>query len=109
MQMPDLHSVLLIAVCSLVTIAVRFAPFLFFAGRKTPPVIAYLGHVLPGALIGMLVIYCLKDISLLRAPFAAPELISCAVVVMLQWFKRNSLLSIVGGTVCYMLLTQFLF
>ena len=102
--MPDLHSVLLIAVCALVTMAVRFAPFLFFAGQETPPVIAYLGRVLPGALIGMLVIYCLKDISPLKAPFAAPELISCAVVVLLQWRGKNSLLSIVAGTVCYMLL-----
>ena len=104
-----LHSALIVIICSAVTILLRFTPFILFRSGSTPPVIQYLGTVLPGALIGMLVIYCLKDIDLLHAPFALPELISGAVVVALQWYKKSPLLSIVGGTVCYMLLTQLVF
>lgn len=105
-----MHDVLLIVVAVLVTMATRFLPFLIFGeNRKTPPVIEYLGKVLPFAIMGMLVIYCLKDVSLLRAPHGLPELISCAAVVILHVWKRNSLLSIGGGTVCYMLLVQLVF
>ena len=105
-----MHDVLLIVVAVLVTMATRFLPFLIFGeNRKTPPVIEYLGKVLPFAIMGMLVIYCLKDVSLLRAPYGLPELISCAAVVILHVWKRNSLLSIGGGTVCYMLLVQLVF
>ncbi len=108
--MPDLHSVLLIAVMALVTIALRFLPFLIFGEhRQTPPIIAYLGQVLPYAIMGMLVVYCLKDVSFTSAPFAIPEAIGCAVVVALHVWKRNTLLSIGGGTLCYMLLVQLVF
>lgn len=108
--MPDLHSVLLIAVMALVTIALRFLPFLIFGEhRQTPPIIAYLGQVLPYAIMGMLVVYCLKDVSFTSAPFAIPEAIGCAVVVVLHVWKRNTLLSIGGGTLCYMLLVQLVF
>nr|AHF25777.1 branched-chain amino acid transport protein AzlD [uncultured bacterium Contigcl_141] len=65
--------------------------------------------MLPAAIIGMLVIYCLKDTVLVRAPFGAPEIISAAAVIVLQCWKRNSLLSILSGTVCYMLLIQLVF
>ena len=105
-----MHDVLLIVVAVLVTMATRFLPFLIFGEkRKTPPIIAYLGTVLPCAIMGMLVVYCLKDISLLKAPFGLPELIACVVVAALHVWKRNSLLSIGGGTVCYMLLVQLVF
>ena len=105
-----MHDVLLIVVAVLVTMATRFLPFLIFGdNRKTPPMIEYLGKVLPFAIMGMLVIYCLKDVSLLRFPYGLPELISCAAVVVLHIWKRNSLLSIGGGTVCYMLLVQLVF
>lgn len=108
--MPDLHSAFLIAVMALVTMALRFLPFLIFGEhRQTPPLIAYLGKVLPYAIMGMLVVYCLKDVSFLSAPFGIPEIIGCAVVAGLHVWKRNTLLSIGGGTVCYMLLVQFVF
>ena len=102
-----MHDILLVAVAVLVTMATRFLPFLIFGEkRKTPPVIEYLGTVLPCAIMGMLVVYCLKDVSFLSTPFGLPELISCVVVAALHVWKRNSLLSIGGGTVCYMLLVQ---
>ena len=108
--MPDLHSALMIAVMALVTALLRFLPFLIFGkNRRTPPLISYLGQVLPFAIMGMLVVYCLKDISLTSAPFGAPELIGCTVVTLLHVWKRNTLLSIGAGTVCYMLLVQFIF
>ena len=105
-----MHGVLLVVVAVLVTMATRFLPFLIFGEkRKTPPIIEYLGTVLPCAIMGMLVIYCLKDVSFLKSPFGLPELISCVVVAALHVWKRNSLLSIGGGTVCYMLLVQLVF
>jgi len=108
--MNNTHAILTIAVCALVTAGLRFFPFLIFGeNRKTPPVIAYLGQVLPFAIMGMLVVYCLKDVSFISAPFGIPEAIGCAVVAGLHVWKRNTLLSIGAGTVVYMLLVQFLF
>lgn len=108
--MPNLHSVLLIAVIALVTAGLRFLPFLIFGeNRKTPPLVSYLGQVLPFAIMGMLVVYCLKDVSFTAAPFGIPEIAGCAVVTLLHIWKRNTLLSIGAGTLCYMLLVQFVF
>jgi len=105
-----MHDIALIIVAALVTMATRFLPFLIFGeNRETPKLITYLGQVLPYAIMGMLVIYCMKDVSFLSAPFGAPELIGCAVVALLHLWKRNSLLSIGVGTVCYMLLVQLVF
>ena len=105
-----MHDVLLIVAAVLVTMSTRFLPFLIFGEkRKTPPIIEHLGTVLPCAIMGMLVVYCLKDVSFLRSPFGLPELIACAVVAALHVWKRNSLLSIGGGTLCYMLLVQLVF
>ncbi len=104
------HAALLVAIMSAVTILLRFLPFLIWSGkRKTPAYIMYLGKVLPPAIIGMLVVYCLKDISFAAAPFGAPELIAGACVVFLQVWRRNSLVSILGGTVIYMVLVQMVF
>ena len=100
----------MIAVIALVTMGLRFLPFLIFGeNRQTPPLIAYLGQVLPFAIMGMLVVYCLKDVQLASAPYGIPELIGCAVVALLHLWKRNTLLSIGAGTLCYMLLVQFVF
>lgn len=102
--------ILTIAVIALVTALLRFLPFWVFGEhRKTPPLISYLGQVLPYAIMGMLVVYCLKDVNFTAAPFGLPELIGCAVVVLLHIWKRNTLFSIGAGTVCYMLLVQFVF
>ncbi len=92
------------------TMITRFVPFLVFpAGKPTPEYIQYLGKVLPAAVFGLLVIYCLKNVSLTAGSHGIPELISIAVVAGLHLFKRQMLLSIAGGTVCYMLLVQFVF
>ncbi len=77
--------------------------------KKTPTYVAYLGEVLPPAIIGMLVIYCLKDISISISPFGIPELISVLCVVVVQIWRRNSLVSILSGTVVYMVLIQMVF
>ena len=102
------YSALLVAVMSAVTILLRAAPFLIFK-RKAPAYVLYLGQVRPAAIIGMLVVYCLKDINLLSAPFGAPEGIAGLLVVGLHAWKRNILLSILAGTVVYMVLTQLVF
>lgn len=92
------------------TMITRFVPFLVLPeGKPTPEYIQYLGKVLPAAVFGMLVIYCLKNVSLTAGSHGIPELISIAVVAGLHLFKRQMLLSIAGGTVCYMLLVQFVF
>ena len=103
-----MNAAILIAVMAIVTMLLRFMPFMIFR-KETPEYISYLGQVLPAALIGMLVIYCLKDTSFMEAPHGLPELISAGIVVALQAWKRNSLLSILTGTVIYMLLVQLIF
>ena len=108
--MDKFHAALIIAVIALMTAALRFLPFLFFGeNRSTPPLITYLGRVLPFAIMGMLVVYCLKGVTLTAAPYGIPEAIGCAAVALLHVWKRNTLLSIGAGTVCYMLLIQFVF
>ena len=105
----DIHSALLVAVVALVTMALRFAPFAIFRNRETPLFIAYLGRVLPFSIMGMLVVYCLRNTSFRIVPFGIPEVASVALVVALHLWKRNTLLSIIGGTACYMLLVQLVF
>lgn len=92
------------------TLFMRFLPYILFpAGKETPKVIQYLGKVLPGAIFGMLVIYCLKDVNVLGGAHGIPELISIAVVVALHLWKKQMILSMAGGTIVYMLLIQFVF
>ena len=105
----DIHAAALVAVVALVTIFLRFLPFLIFRNRTSPVFITYLGKVLPFAIMGMLVVYCLRNISFSAMPFGIPEVISVALVVGLHVWKNNTLLSIISGTVCYMLLVQFVF
>lgn len=92
------------------TVLTRFIPFLVFpAGKTTPQYIQYLGKVLPAAVFGLLVVYCLKNVSLLAGSHGIPEMIGIAVVVGLHLWKRQMLLSIAGGTICYMLLVPTVF
>lgn len=108
--MSDIHSLLIVAVCALVTIALRFMPFVIFRGdRPTPSYIVYLGKVLPYAIMGMLVVFCLKNVSFTEAPHGIPEFLACAVTAVLHIWRRNTLISIVGGTAVYMLLVQLVF
>lgn len=102
------RSLLLIAVVSIVTAALRFLPFGVFRSR-TPQTVLYLGKVLPYAIMGMLVVYCLKDTAFTSLSGWAPQAISVALVVALHRLKHNTLLSILAGTVCYMLLVQLVF
>ena len=104
------YAALLVLIMAVVTFLLRALPFLIFSGkRQTPAYITYLGEVLPPAIIGMLVVYCLKDMNLRQSPFGLPEIIGAAGVVALQVWKRNSLVSILGGTVLYMVLVQVVF
>lgn len=92
------------------TALTRFLPFLIFpADRPTPKYIRYLGTVLPSAVFGLLIVYSLKDVNLFTGSHGVPELISILLVIALHVWKRQMLLSIAGGTVCYMLLIQFVF
>lgn len=106
----DLHAALLVAVMAGVTAFIRFLPFLVFGeDRKTPEFVLYLGKVLPYAIMGMLVVFCLKGIELFSGSHGIPEAIACAVTALLYVWRRNTLLSIIAGTACYMLLIQVVF
>lgn len=95
---------------SLGTILTRTLPFILFPeNKKIPKYIKYLSRVLPYTIIGMLVIYCLKDISFTVRPYALPELISIAVITLLHLWKGNTLLSIGAGSAVYIILIQFVF
>lgn len=108
--MTNTELLLTILVIAAVTAALRFIPFIVFSGdKKTPEIITYLGKVLPYSIMAMLVVYCLKSVNLLSFPFGIPELIGVVAVVLLHIWKRNTLISIAGGTVCYMLLVQLVF
>ena len=99
-----------IAMCVLGTMATRFLPFLIFSEtRPTPPYVQYLGRALPAAIFGMLVASCLRTVDLTAGGHGLPELIAIALTVALHLWKRQMLLSIAGGTVCYMLLMQMVF
>ena len=96
---------ILIAAMAITTMATRFLPFLIF-GKNTPEYISYLGRVLPQAIIALLVVYCLRDVSIASYPYALPELIAGAIVVGMQVWKRNAVLSILLGTAVYMALIR---
>ena len=99
-----------IALCALATMLTRFLPFLLFSSRRpTPKYVRYLGRALPPAIFGMLVVYCLKNASIVSGSHGLPELIAIAVTVGLHLRKRQTLLSIAGGTIAYMLLIQLVF
>lgn len=104
------QQILTVGLVVLGTVLTRFLPFLVFpAGKPTPKYIQYLGKVLPSAVFGLLIIYCLKNVNIFTGSHAVPELLSIAVVIALHLWKRQMLLSIAGGTVFYMLLVQFVF
>ena len=105
-----MYKIALIVVAALVTMSTRFLPFLIFGEkRKTPELVLQLGKVLPCAIMGMLVVYCLKEVTPLAYPYGIPELLGIAFVAALHLWKRNSLLSIGAGTVLYMILVQVIF
>lgn len=110
MRISVFRSLVIIAVVAGTIFFTRLFPFLFFPpGKEIPPMVRYLEKVLPPAVIGMLVIYCLKEVQLTAYPYGIPEAVSVAAVVLLHLWKRNNLLSIGAGTVLYMFLVQAVF
>ncbi len=97
-----------ILVMALVTALLRFFPFMVMGSKKTPAFVEYLGKVLPYAVMAMLVVYCLRGVDFTAFPFGICEVISVAVVVAAHVWKRNTLLSIIAGTICYMVLIRIL-
>lgn len=108
--MTEMQKIITLGLCVLATLITRFLPFILFSSdSKTPPYVKYLGKALPPAVFGMLVVYCLKNVSFVSGSHGIPELLSMAVVIGLHLYKRSMLLSIAGGTICYMLLVQLVF
>lgn len=106
----QVHAMIVIAAMGLAVLATRIMPVLIFGrGEKVPEFILYLGRVVPYTAMGLLIVYCLRDVPVLEAPHALPEAISLAVVTMTYLWKRNSILSVVIGTVLYMYLVQLVF
>lgn len=103
------ESIMIIAICALCTLLERAFPFLIFRRKEVPEIVRYLGRVLPMAVMATLVMYCLKGISFASVAGFAPPLIASAVTALLHLWKRNTMLSICGGTICYMLLIQMVF
>ena len=102
---------LTIAVCTAATMLTRFLPFVVFSSKdqQPPEVVRYLGRVLPAAIFGMLMVYCLKGVSLTSGSHGIPEAIAIGVTVALHKWKHQTLVSIAGGTLCYVLLVQMVF
>ena len=108
--MSDKHAMFILLVMGFVTLMTRILPVLIFGrGEKVPDYILYLGKVVPFTAMGLLIVYCLKDVPVLESPHALPELIALAVVSGTYLWKRNSILSVVIGTAVYMLLVQAVF
>ncbi len=104
------QQIVTIAMVILGTMLTRFVPFFVFpAGKPTPKYVQYLGNVLPPAVFGLLIIYCLKNVSIFTGSHAIPELLAITLVIVLHTWKRQMLLSIAGGTIFYMILVQFIF
>lgn len=104
------HAAIIILVMGAVTLATRWLPVLIFGrGEKVPELVLYLGRVVPYTAMGLLIVYCLKDVSVLDGSHGIPELIALAVVSISYLWKRNTILSVVIGTVLYMVLVQLVF
>lgn len=104
------EEIITIGLCVLATVTTRFLPFILFSGkRETPEFIRYLGKALPAAIFALLVVYCLKNVDITAGSHGIPEAIAVGVVAALHLWKRKILLSMAGGTFCYMLLVQFVF
>jgi len=102
------RTILSIAVMAVVTALLRFLPFIIFRGnKKTPEFISYLGKVLPYAIMGMLVVFCLKSVDFTGGVHGFPEIVSILVIVLAHWWKKNTILSILAGTVCYVVIVNF--
>ena len=104
----EMTLVLVIAVITVVTVLTRALPFIAFGKKELPATVKYLGNVLPAAIMVILVCYCLKGIQFAESPHGLPELVACAAVAGVHLWKKNMYLSIIVGTVCYMVLLRVL-
>ncbi|NLP48790.1 MAG: branched-chain amino acid transporter AzlD [Clostridiales bacterium] len=108
--MNHIHTVAVLSIIALITLATRALPFLVFGSRgEISQKILYIGRVLPLAVIAVLVVYCLRSLNLFTYPFGLPELISMGLIVILHLWKNSTILSVLGGTACYMILIRTLF
>lgn len=115
--MSVVQRIITVALCSLSSVITRFLPFVLFPEKshstdsetRLPRYVVFLGNALPAAIFGLLVVYCLKDVSIATGSHGLPELIAIGLTVLLHLWKRKLLLSIAAGTICYMLLVQFVF
>ncbi|MGN1044968.1 MAG: branched-chain amino acid transporter permease [Candidatus Methanomethylophilaceae archaeon] len=106
----DFEMIVFIVAIGIGTFLTRVIPFILLPdGKETPKVVLYLGRVLPAACMGLLIVYCLKDVTVFAYPYGIPELIGIASVIILHKWKENALLSIFGGTIIYMILVQTVF
>ena len=109
-SLPFYEQVLIIAICAGATILTRLLPFLIFKpGSRLPGYVKYLGKALPSAVFALLVVYCLKDVSLLSGSHGIPEALGMGVTALLHLWRRQMLLSMAGGTLFYMFLVQYVF
>lgn len=104
-----LRPLIIIIICAVCTLATRALPFILFRGKKLPSSVEYLGRVLPAAIMVTLLFYCLRNIRFSSPASFAPQLLACVVTFALHLWKHSTLLSIAGGTICCMVLTQFVF
>ena len=110
MRLTTVQTLVILLAVAAGTQITRWLPFVLFPEHREPPkVVAYLGRVLPPAMMGLLVVYCLRSVDLLSGSHGLPEAIAVAVIAALHLWKRNVLLSIAGGTAVYMLLLQVVF
>ncbi len=110
MNVNNSYTLIAILVIGIVTFAIRVAPFILFGKDKaTPKYVQYIGNYLPPAVIAMLIIYCLRNVNVSAFPFGIPEVIGVITVAILHIWKRNNLISIIGGTAIYMIAIQFIF
>lgn len=98
-----------VLVAGAVTFATRLIPFAAFGKREVPKIVKYLGDIMPPAIIGILIIYCIKDGYTFDMNTLAPQLIAIALTVIVHLWKRNTLISISVGTVSYMLIIHYVF
>ena len=109
-MMTSTEALITVLVVAAATLSTRACTFLLFPpGRPTPLYISYLGRVLPCATMGLLIVYCVKTVTPLSFPHGLPELLAIGLTGLIQWFSKNTLASIVAGTVVYMVLIQSVF
>ena len=104
-----INAIIYIVIMAVVTALLRFLPFIAFRGnKKTPDFIAYLGNVLPYSIMGMLVVFCLKSVDFMSGVHGLPEIVSILVIILAHWWKNNTIVSILSGTICYVVIVNFI-